>query len=622
MNSWEGFEITTRRPPGALTNALDSGQHRADAFADLLIQDLDGGEGWVDHRDGSRWWYPGRLAVELRPRVAGSVSQLDVRIRVVRGAVLTQDLTQWLNDLNAHALGWWWWYDEATGDLYCFMKCVIDPKVWWWPLVMNRVLPHAVTVAERMAPTLSAAGMANVADEVHPTRGPRPQVDGWLLGTQLGPRDMSASLDPWIAESELMRLDGALSVITGSQDHNVQAPMTVIVPNNTGDQQVVLTRHWHSAWGWGWQIATLTGIRSSTPRLTADSAALGVFFNQVQAQDVHVGNYFGGWVYDPEIGLIHSTFLPAMVVDAVISAAGPTIGEVAALMMEIPQRLADLESVSAEALPESLDYADLPQDFLHSMRTSNFRLGPIGWSYELGRQPSITDTRLDSAEGVWSANEFQENWNVPRHLPICSFGIFNPAGPTVGSLEISIELAQDGPLYSLFYVMRHPHSPKITWLGTARSDEDLRQLITDSLAVADPAESILGTGPEWMDIWSNQDHLLDGLREFAHARQDVDWRATADDILNHALSPWGRVSDGEPNESSAFEPDADPIECWIAAITDPVVIIGQKLFMRSAWEGALAYRQSNWDPQVAQAAADRARNDAYVRLESDVASRQ
>jgi len=194
-------------------------------------------------------------------------------------------------------------------------------------------------------------------------------------------------------------------------------------------------------------------------------------------------------------------------------------------------------------------------------------------------------------------------------------------GPTVNSLEVALHGTPSGLAATLFHVMRHPHLPKITRLGTVNDVDQIPPLIKTVLGQRNPESSILGSGPEWMDIWTHEDAILAGLRTFAEADHDTDWRTKADELIAYALMPWGRVSPREASNGTVFDDDADPIDCWLAAITDDAVIVGQKLFMRSAWEGALAYRKSQWDDNAAQRAADSARNGAHERLDAELASR-
>lgn len=622
MSGDDAFEIRTRRPSTPITQALQSGESRAEALAELLVQELDGGEGWTIQTPGALWWFPARLAVRVSYSPPGAGAQIDARIHVVRGATLTADLNHWLNDLNAQSLGWWWWFDEATGDVYCSLRCAAEPVAWWWAFILSRVLPHAATVAESMAGLLASVGQGDVAAVAHPELGPRPRRDGWIAGVELGPRDMSASLDPWLAESELARLHSALTSITGIDSHDVSDPLHVVIKDVEGEPIIMLRKHWHASWGWGWQFTTLTGLQAPGRRFDLEAGGLAVILNREQAMSSEPADRFGGWVYDPDLGMTHVTFVPAVLVDMLTSMAGPTIGDVAALMVDVGQRHEDMNRIGRAFESFSLVPELLPQDTPSLLQSISFRLGPIGWSYEIGDTPVPSSSVMDTSPDTWSADVPDPAWNVPKHMPICVFGIFNPMGPTVNSLEMALHDGPTGLQFALFHVMRHPHSPAVTLLGTVDDPDDLDALILESLADRSP-ESVLGGGPEWVEIWAHEAAILSGMRSYAEADDlGVDFRATADRLVEFALTPWARMSDDQPVDSTPWSSDADPIDCWIEAITDPVVVIGQRLFMRSAWEGALNYRKSDWDPAAAQRAADFSRDAAQERLQADVSSRQ
>ena len=46
-------------------------------------------------------------------------------------------------------------------------------------------------------------------------------------------------------------------------------------------------------------------------------------------------NRFGGWVHVEGAGLVHLAFVPAFSLDNIIYGAGPSVGDVAALMLDV-----------------------------------------------------------------------------------------------------------------------------------------------------------------------------------------------------------------------------------------------------------------------------------------------
>lgn len=357
---------------------------------------------------------------------------------------------------------------------------------------------------------------------------------------------------------------------------------------------------------------------ATSPAGAGSLRELAARLNAAQAEPARPGNRFGGWTYAGELGLAHLTFVPAFVLDSIIAGAGPTIGDVAALMLDVHLRLSDLDVADAAPLPDDVEHRPTADGLLDELGQVGWKSGPIGWSYvdPNGRPPSLSE---EASQAMWTDLVPAALWTVPRHLPLCSFGIFNPMGPTVGSLEVALVPSASGALtFALYCLMRHPHLPEAHCLGHAETGGELAALITDMLA--DPEGRVLGSGPEWLDVFAEADAVLAGVRRFASAREEVDWRAIADDLVQHALNPWARVSAHDaPRRPSPWPADADSIDCWIEAITDDGVIAGHQLFLRSAWEGARAYRQSDWDPTAAQQAADAARATVEERLDAEFA---
>ena len=608
------YSITTLRPEGgAVGRALAAGDRRAEATVEALLAKMDAGEGWT-WRDGEQlWWYPSRLRVLLTFREASSDLPATVRadIRVVTGAVMSPELLALLSDLNVHAAGWWWWLAPDHRDIYCSITCVSEPQTWWWPAVMFDALPYAVTVAESMADVLAEVSHGRVCVEAHPQRGLRPSPDGWILGCRLGPRDLSASLDLWFFDAELARMDRALSLICGPLGHEVFRPLEARVHDELGEPRVLLRRQWHPQHGWGWQLATVTGLVASRAENAAALREVAARLNTEQSLEDPQVNRFGGWSYVEGAGLVHLSFLPASILDQIVHAASTSIGDVAALMLDVRTRLKDGHQAGQVSLPPDVSQEPVGEALLDALSEVGWRAGPVGWSYL--DPDGIAPTEPSAGpEPRWADTAPLPLWTVPRHLPICSFGTFNPAGPTVSSLEVALSGDAELP-YCLFFVMRHPHAPEVRRLGEARDGEELEELVSDALAETDPEQRLCGA-IEWLDIFSMRAAVLDGVRRFAAAQEDADWRGEAQFLLASPLNPWARGAGGS-QRAQVTSDGSDPIDGWINALTSPAVIAGQQLFLRSAWEGATEFREGNLDQ--AERAAQGARAPVYERLNAD-----
>jgi hypothetical protein len=185
-------------------------------------------------------------------------------------------------------------------------------------------------------------------------------------------------------------------------------------------------------------------------------------------------------------------------------------------------------------------------------------------------------------------------WLVPRHELICSMGIFNPSGPTVASLEASWKSGED---WSLYLVIRHTVTPRITLLAEGTGGHELDTAISE--AFPQEVGETLGGGIEWLATNGRPDAVRRGLLALTRALDPNELAGRAASLLRDPDDPWLRLS--AERDDPITEPDVDA-DSWIDAITHPVVIAGHQLFIRSAWEGALSFAQG--DIGSAQARAD------------------
>jgi hypothetical protein len=187
-------------------------------------------------------------------------------------------------------------------------------------------------------------------------------------------------------------------------------------------------------------------------------------------------------------------------------------------------------------------------------------------------------------------------------VTLCHFGIFNPAGPTLTTLQLAP--LDDGNV-AVLYLMRHPFSPDFKELGRFSDIETLQTLIGSTL----PNE--LGSMPEFLWIVapkSAHDHTLGGMwnafAELAEADQnaDVDLAWEAAKLRHFAGRAWDRLNNREPvpqpkrsgegimNVTYASPPGrARDFEDWLYAAADTDNVFGTLFAFPSAWDGAINY---------------------------------
>src|SRR3954465_5255265 len=100
-------------------------------------------------------------------------------------------------------------------------------------------------------------------------------------------------------------MHAALGVMCGNEQLDVWRPLHAQVSSGDGEFHAALRRHWHPQYGWGWQIAAVTGLIASSAEETLEMQALAARLNADQAQQL--ANRFGGWSYVADLGLTHLT---------------------------------------------------------------------------------------------------------------------------------------------------------------------------------------------------------------------------------------------------------------------------------------------------------------------------
>lgn len=583
-------------------------------FLDAIADSLDAGEGWITRTESTLTWFVSRLAVTVT-RVddddATTALRCDIRV-VTGGGAPSFDLLNRVNELNTHAVGWWFWIDDQSNSVVSSMSCPVRSTDWWWCWYFILTIPTQATVAESIADELAAISGGRVAIQPHPDRGIRQEVDGWVRGARLGAREPSSSLDIFLTTLDYNLLRRSLAILEPGATVDVSIPLDVQLAGNTGYVRSTVSRRWHPEHGWGWQFATVAAppigplLQEPPSQDQVDALVAAAEWNESQAADNAHAPLFGGWVAVPGVGLIHHTFIPAFVLEYIVTDAGETFGSVLGLMVA---QLGQFEPNVAPAQIPTTDPDEANGQLWEALDLLHNAVGPRGWAYtqDAAHQP-VNEVDDPSGEAIWTAG---------RAICVCSFGNFNPAGPTASSLEISI----DPRHWTLYYVRRHPFAPLIEELGVVSWDDPfgaMNQLISDSLADVD--DGVFGSGPVWLDITHDgfRDGVLDGARRFARA-VDVDLAFRADDLIHYSADPWARVNKLDGDLAHSQGGLSNPVEYWVSAITDREVIAGHQLFLRSAWEGAKAMVASGFE--AAAATSDSLASVARNRAMSDYVAR-
>jgi len=195
-------------------------------------------------------------------------------------------------------------------------------------------------------------------------------------------------------------------------------------------------------------------------------------------------------------------------------------------------------------------------------------------------------------------------FGLPHTFLIANFGIFNPAGPSAGSLELAIHYESGRAL--LLERNRHPFLPSIT--VHALLDQ------TGFASLGEYVEKVIArlewTSLDWFEIVNDNhvDALLRGLRTFGQkVGEQMPLRQTATNLLS--MLPWLRVStpagqEGENPEWVASLDDLDDLGFWVFALCHPANVDSHNRYFRSAWEGSSAFLHNPDDPTTVQEMVD------------------
>lgn len=610
MNSFE----TVRPRYGLMGAVFEGGGDPSENLLEALAQGLDQGEGWVTIEPSTMTWLAHRLLVRIDAKSTWFESEVqhyvEMTIDMVDSvAVINSELLKLLNQLNSQSAGWLIWFDSQRNTISCSMRVPVVKEHWWWSFLMWRLIPTAATVAEANADWLAEISSGTVAERQHPTLGKRSRRDSWMDGVCLGPREPVCVMGLTVTSLDLAQMRQVLETHLTVSGVKVSWPLTAAMQDSRGASFAQLREHWHSEFGLGWQFASIESSGREEIRFEdgPSDTELGIAATknaELMASQSCIP-ILGGWVAISPFDIVRHWFIPAPALEEVQVLSRSTFGTVAGLMMywfeEAYARSSDLELTT-----DANDHNNQFEDALHSLNLKNGFL-----THSTLMSPMEEDKQDRSEEGSES-----EIWLQPRHSIVCSFGVFNPVGPTVSSLELSLE----GRKWCLNWVMRHPFGPEIFEIGACDLDdaaESIPQMIEE--AIADVDEGVLGTGPDWVDIrlphFTNE--IRRGLGRFARSQSD-DWESACRRIVGGQCDPWACL-EMRAEELPDLEID-DPVGLWVDLVTDPSVVFGYQAFMRSAWEGARLFAEGDTDG--AQATANSVMARVRERLVDDFAFRE
>ncbi len=605
---WSMPGFNTARPTHGLVGSVfaDDGMVKAN-FLRTISQFLDQDDGWVFHLEDSFIWYPHRLAVQVKV-VPDSLEEgrwyAEMQIDLVENVEeYSEETLNLINQLNAQSAGWVVWANHELNSISISTRIPIRREEWWWVSFLSHVVPLATTVAESNADELSELSGGNLASRSHPHKGIRDACDSWLSSVRRGPREFTASLSLMITGLDLSLMQNALDQLMPDALVEIWEPFRVCVMDENELVFCMLREHWHSERGLGWQFSSIDSTLDTRKMIeggvSQDELALAATRNMDLMLNDSWMPIMGGWVAAADFGLVRQWYLDAFLIEEICFHSQSTFGNVVALILNSFEIAYERNEVAQQVGSKGIDHNEY---FAESMKNLNMKNGRLNWS-------NYSSVELDR-------NDKESLWLVPRHSLICSFGIFNPAGPTVSSLELGL----NGKEWKLYFVIRHPIGAQVIEIASSRIDEakiKIPQFIEDS--IAEIGNGVLGSGPHWMDIRMSgfSDSIVRGLRRYAQLSTETDWSLECDRIISQEGDPWSEVPFAK--SENGLEISGDPIDTWIELILNRDVIFGHRAFMRSAWEGAKFFSQGDFAGAqstanaIIYAARERLLDDFYFR---------
>ena len=507
--------------------------------------------------------------------------------------------------LNQRSFGGVIWFDNKNRTICITSFARLDPATWWNAYLLAMIVPRLVGICEQLAPRLAEWVGGDVAATGHPEHGPRNDPDQFIAEHTTSTFTPEAGAGLWWSEHEVLAFRNVISDFVVSSGGEVFWPADTLpdtllsgsqgvhaeFPFDDGRLNVRAGEVDHPDLGLGLQVLLSSSVQfagsinddGETEMRSWDAMFVANSLNAELAIRSNAALTIGGWaLWDNQ--LHHVTYVLPEVLRMLQSAAVPTVGEVLGLLVT------DIVE-NAGALPRILrdeSFGDVEWNHIDEVTWR-------GVDQNAGRRGLLVDEtdRVPRAlEGV-AVNELlpepieldDELWALQHSRLIATMGIFNPVGPSVGSIELSIDYNVGRGL--LLERTRHPFLPSLRlWAILDRDGFDSLDNFVELMIERLPWGAL-----EWVRVMDRDEKVADavkhGLLRFAN-RTESDLSAAAQQLLDSAANPWiALASEYEPS-GSIDDSSLDPAELWLQAVTHPAVVDSRLAYLRSAWEGSIA----------------------------------
>jgi hypothetical protein len=578
---WNDPEPQTVRPRNEVVSALESAAP-IEAFLGLLRQSLQPGAWEESHARGFSW-IPYRLRHTVDGGITPSGPVCRSKIGLVSDISDEKGALDWASRLNLRGLGGAVFYEPDSRSLWLVASTRLDPRRWWNAFLFREAVTRHVGLAEHLAPRLADAIGGKLMESSHERLGERSSPDQLYFEHAVETYQPEASTGLWWSESEQRRISFLFGHIAKSSKGSGRASIRrdgvlvadALLPVGRGRVAMRLQEIDHPDFGFGPQVSISTSFvpdrRSRSRSLEEWALVHANLMNQRLFDAAPAALTLGGWA-GVDGRVVFTTYFWPQVVRMLQYLGIPTTADLWTLVLYDV-----VENVPRESGIGTMKMAKkAPEVWSANLAASGFSL--------LTDESYVAD-KFELSDGMLTDRVelgFEE-WCLASKT-LVTFGLFNPAGPSIGSIEI-IDLRSAGKVW-LVQRTRHPSQPSMVLLAVfARQRSDVL-----SKSVEEAIANLQWDRIDWMRIRDHQyaASAKTGLKLWAASRA-MNFGAIAASIRRASGNPWNLVD--RPLVESGESPGPG-IDEWVRQVTDPGWVSGCSAYMRSAWDPSAALLQS------------------------------
>jgi len=375
--------------------------------------------------------------------------------------------------------------------------------------------------------------------------------------------------------------------------------------NDTYSSCVVLFNEWTE---WGRSLSVHIGVPFFTfeeriPEDTSDETAstLANMLNHA-SRDASIQKLgFGTW-FAKETQLCFSMVIPHSILKPII--CGVDRHDVAELFIDLihPQWSNRVVSAAAWILNEMGEVSKREPNQFDSLESI----------IESRKRPEAVRADNASIAKLEELGELSDLWQFPS-TPFLLYGIFNPVGPTMGSLEIVNGRSES----YMVQRWRHPFLPGERVLFAFKEEDGV--LVCMQRAVLELADLI--SPPDFVSIPQNfSPEFRDGIFSALISMAEM-FERNGENLLGKAIrmydfpNPWVRPTedDSTNSETPADFEGMTNAEAYSNVSNNPFLVDFNIGLFQAWWEGAIAFMTDPNDPQSATEVAERFMQHTYDR---------